>query len=81
MNDVLLDAGNIRLYWNRVEVVSGLIFKKTNVYYYSDFYSVKASGKTLTIKKSAMKNAIMLQFKNKKKQAKEALDIINSHKQ
>lgn len=52
MNDVLLDAGNIRLYWNRVEVVSGLIFKKTNVYYYSDFYSVKASGKTLTIKKS-----------------------------
>lgn len=51
MNDVLLDAGNIRLYWNRVEVVSGLIFKKTNVYYYSDFYSVKASGKTLTIKK------------------------------
>lgn len=41
---------------------------------------MKASGKTLTIKKSAMKNAIMLQFKNKK-QAKEALDIINSHKQ
>lgn len=80
MNDVLLDAGNIRLYWNRVEVVSGLIFKKTNVYYYSDFYSVKASGKTLTIKKPAMKNAIMLQLKNKK-QAKEALDIINSHKQ
>jgi len=25
MNDVLLDAGNIRLYWNRVEVVMNIV--------------------------------------------------------
>ncbi|NEG89641.1 hypothetical protein [Bifidobacterium aerophilum] len=80
MNDQpLMDAGDIRLYANRVEMDSGFIFRKTNVYYYSDFYSINISGRWLTIKKSAMKNAVMLQFRNKK-QAQEALSIINAHK-
>lgn len=78
----LLDAGNFRLYVNRIEINKYGLFgglKGFDVIYYSDVVGVSLRGKTMTIKKAAMKNAILLQFK-KKDQAQQALNIINENK-
>ncbi|MCH9276406.1 hypothetical protein JS533_009025 [Bifidobacterium amazonense] len=78
----LFDGGNFRLYDNRIEINKyGLLggLKGFGVVYYSDVAGVTVKGKYMTVKKAAMKNAILLQFK-KKEQAQEALNIINANK-
>ena len=78
----LFDGGHFRLYDNRLEIDRYGFFgglKGFDVIYYSDVAGATLKGKNLFVKKAAMKNAIMLQFK-KKDQAWQALDIINSNK-
>ena len=53
--------------------------KGFDVIYYSDVAGVTLKGKNMFVKKAAMKNAVMLQFK-KKDQAQQALAIINGNK-
>lgn len=78
--EILFDGGSFRLYDNRLEVTRGWLFKRIDVIYYSDIAGINATKKQLVIKKAAMKNAVILQFR-KKEQTQEALSIINSHKQ
>lgn len=78
----LLDAGDFRLYDNRIEINRYGLFgglKGFDVIYYSDVAGVTLKGKNLFVKKAAMKNAVMLQLK-KKEQAQQALAIINGNK-
>lgn len=78
----LFDGGTFRLYDNRLEVNKYGLFgglKGFDVIYYSDVAGVTIKGKNLLVKKAAMKNAILLQFK-KKDLAQQALTIINSNK-
>lgn len=78
----LYDGGEFRLYDNRIEInkrgfLGGI--KGVDVVYYSDIAGVTVTGKMMTVRKAAMKNAVLLQFK-KKEQAQEALAIINGNK-
>lgn len=78
----LCDAGNFRLYSNRLEINKYGLFgglKGFDVIYYSDVAGVTVKGKIMTVRKAAMKNAVTLTFR-KKEQAQAALAIINENK-
>lgn len=74
----LFGGGNFRLYGNHLEI-NKRGFKGFDVIYYSDVAGVTLKGKNMFVKKAAMKNAVMLQFK-KKDQAQQTLAIINGNK-
>lgn len=74
----LFGGGNFRFYGNHLEI-NKRGFKGFDVIYYSDVAGVTLKGKNMFVKKAAMKNAVMIQFK-KKDQAQQALAIINGNK-
>lgn len=78
----LFDGGEFRLYDNHIEInkrgfLGGI--KGVDVVYYSDIAGATVKGKLMTVRKAAMKNAVLLQLK-RKEQAQEALAIINDNK-
>lgn len=78
----LYEGDGFRLYDNRIEIDKKGLFggvKRTDIIYYSDITSAKASKKQLFFTRTGMKTNIILEFK-KKEFAQEALNIINSHK-
>ncbi|KFI49921.1 hypothetical protein [Bifidobacterium biavatii] len=78
----LFDAGNFRLYDNRIEINKyGLLggLKGFDVIYYSDIASIKAGKKELQINRNNLKGRVTLEFK-KKEQTQAALAIINGNK-
>ncbi|KAB7790662.1 hypothetical protein [Bifidobacterium leontopitheci] len=81
-SETLLDCGGFRFYDNHIEIDKhGFFggFKGVDVIYYSDIAGISVRGSIMDVKKAAMKNVIMLRFRNRK-QAQEGLSIINTHK-
>ncbi|MBW3092628.1 hypothetical protein KIH79_06640 [Bifidobacterium sp. 82T10] len=80
--EVLFDAGNFRLYRNRIEIDRHGLFgriTRTDIIYYNDITGVQATGKTIRLYRSGLKPNITIRLRNKP-DAQAALAIINGNK-